>query len=152
MDKKKKIFSVILFIIIFTFNVEASDWVRVDLNTREDVKKHFLNLKRISQAGTMITFWEKYLYPDNSSIMMKCAVNCERNEFKILDIRNYNAQGKAINIKFPSSEWTAINPYSERMQVPSLICRNGKPLHTDKIADIRFYRKHMLGLHSKNKH
>ena len=143
----KKLFSVLFLgcLVLFTLRARASEWIRIDLNTKADSKKHFINLKQIEQNDGVITFREKYMYPDDSYILMKSSINCESKEFKILDISSHTAGGAIIKADFQLPEWTAITPYSERDEVKYIVCIDDRPVPSSKIADIKLFRKIMLG-------
>jgi hypothetical protein len=113
MNKNRVFFSSILLVFFLSCYADSSDWVRIDLNTKEFSKKHLLDVDKFHQEGDVITFMEKYLFPDNSYIVSRCSLDCERNVFKIMDIKNYNDKGDVINASFPDSEWTAIAPKSK---------------------------------------
>ncbi len=114
------------------------------MNTKADSKKHFINLEQIERKDGVITFREKYVYPDSSFILMRSSINCEKKEFKIFDIGNYTDRGTIIKTDFQLPEWTAITPYSERDEVKYIVCIDDRPVPSGKIAGIKLFRKIML--------
>jgi hypothetical protein len=144
MNKNMKLFSAIFLVFFLSCYAEGADWVRVDLNTNEYSKKHYLDVSKFHQEGDVITFREKYLFPDNSYILSSYSMNCEKNIFKILDIKNYNNKGEAIDLAFPNPGWKAIAPKSERHEIKILVCTDGKPIKPNMITSIKQFRDKML--------
>jgi hypothetical protein len=149
MNNNRKLFSAIFLVFFLSCYAESADWVRVDLNTNEYSKKHYLDVGKFNKEGDVITFREKYLFPDNSFIVSSSSFNCEKNTFKILDIKNYNNKGESIDLAFPNPEWKAIAPKSERHEIKLLICTKGKHKKSNMITSIKQFRDNMLHTRSR---
>lgn len=71
----KKLLLSLFLVLLFALKAEASDWVRIDLETKEEnTDKIFIDLESLHSEGKVITYWDKYLYQDNSSIICKISV------------------------------------------------------------------------------
>lgn len=146
----KKLLLSLFLVLLFALKAEASDWVRIDLETKEEnTDKIFIDLENLHSEGKVITYWDKYLYQDNSSIICKISVNCEKKEYQLLYIIKYNNKDELISTELPSKKWLPIPPDSYPDTFHSLLCKDGMPRPSNELANLKDLRKVFLELLSE---